>query len=445
MTKDLADGFKNDAVHWPTQKRWLEALYYSGTFDILGPLQISRMSSAISQHPVSSQLPEPQRPSAFSPEFAFLLACCANDSPIERAERICETGPLDWRRLLDLAEHHGVIPQLYLSLAAFNDVVPPDSFDALRHSQQNNARQTLWLTRELLHILEKLDSHAIAALPYKGPVLAEILYGNVTMRQFSDLDLLIHSSDLPRIKSVLAELGYEPGLELTEREQRDYLKSGYEYTFDGPQGRNLAEVQWRILPRFYCVDFDIDGFFHRATPCTVSGMTLRTLSTEDLMLVLCVHAAKHAWQQLSWLCDIAQLARSQIDWNEVQQQAEHLGIQRIVDVTFVMAHKLLGTPFPEMHGGAPSKFRLGGVFDLNEPLVNEIIPTLARGADYNTESFPYFRLMIRLRERWQDRVKFLWRLIFTPSVAEWSAIRLPSPLFPLYHVVRIFRLISRCF
>ena len=333
-----------------------------------------------------------------------------------------------------------MIPQLYLSLAAFQDLVPPNSFEALRHSQQNNARQTLWLTRELLRILEQLDSYGIAALPYKGPVLAEILYGNVTMRQFSDLDLLIHSSDLPRIKSALAELGYEPGIELTEREHRDYLKSGYEYTFDGPQGRNLVEVQWRIVPRFYCVDFNVDDFFHRAVTSALSGMTLQTLSAEDLMLVLCVHAAKHAWQQLSWLCDIAELARSQqIDWNEVQKQSRRLGIQRIVDVTLVLAHKLLDLE------GVPSKLRLRGVFGLNEPLANEIIPTLAAGADYNTESIPYFRLMIRVRERWRDRVKFLWRLIFTPSIAEWSALRLPSPLFPLYRVVRILRLISRLF
>jgi hypothetical protein len=321
----------------------------------------------------------------------------------------------------------------------------------LRQSHENNARQTLWLTRELFRILEKLNSYGVPALPYKGPVLAELLYGNVTMRQFSDLDLLIHSSDLPRLKSALAELGYEPGVELTEREESDYLKSGYEYTFDSKQGRNLVEVQWRILPRFYSVDFDVNGFFQRSAPCTISGTTSRTLSAEDLMLVLCVHAAKHAWQQLSWLCDIAELARTpKIDWNAVQEQAKRFGIQRIVAVSFVLAHKLLEAPLPDVvqaavQKGAPSKLRLGGVFALIENLANEIIPTLAVGSDYNTESISYFRLIIRVRERWQDRVKFLWRLILTPSVGEWSAIRLPAQLFPLYRVVRVFRLISRFF
>jgi hypothetical protein len=408
------------------------------------------MSSTIVAQPVSSAIPQLQLASKFNPEFTLLLACCASGSQSERAEHIRDIlrHPLDWKRFIDLAQHHGVVPQIYRSLSAFEDVAAPDS---LRQSHENNARQTLWLTRELLHILGRLSSQGIAALPYKGPVLAELLYANVTRRQYSDLDLLIHSSDLPRIKSALAELGYETGIELTQREERDYLKSGYEYTFDSAVAQNLVEVQWRILPRFYAIDFDVDGFFQRSVPCTVSGMTLRTLCTEDLMLVLCVHAAKHAWQQLSWLCDIAELARShQIDWNAVQEQAKHLGIERIVAVSFFLAHKLLEAPLPDVvpaqeQKGAPSKLRLGGDFASIESVADEIIPTLAEGADYKPESIPYFRLMLRIRERWQDRLKFLWRLIFTPSVGEWSAIRLPAPLFPLYRVVRVVRLMSRLF
>src|SRR5213083_177245 len=101
------------------------------------------MSSATSAQPVSPPVFKAQRPLAFHREFDFLLDCCATGSPIERAERIGEIRPLDWRLLIDLAEHHGVIPQVYLSLSG--DVVVPNS---LRQSHENNARQTLWLTRE---------------------------------------------------------------------------------------------------------------------------------------------------------------------------------------------------------------------------------------------------------------------------------------------------------
>ena len=115
------------------------------------------MPLAAPRQPVPHVMPEIQRraSSVFNPEFDFLLDCCANSSRIERAERIRDIRPLDWRRLIDLAEHHGVIPQVYRSLSVLPDVALPNS---LRQSQERNARHTLWLTRELLRILKKLDS-----------------------------------------------------------------------------------------------------------------------------------------------------------------------------------------------------------------------------------------------------------------------------------------------
>ena len=146
------------------------------------------MPLAASRQPIPRATPEAQRKasSIFNPEFDLLLACCTNGSKIEDAERIRETltRPLDWKRVINLAKHHGVVPQIYRSLSDFHDLAPPDSTEALRQSQEANARHTLWLTRELLRILEKLESCSVAVLPYKGPVLAEIFYGNVTMRQF---------------------------------------------------------------------------------------------------------------------------------------------------------------------------------------------------------------------------------------------------------------------
>ncbi len=106
-------------------------------------------------------------------------------------------------------------------------------------------------------------------------------------------------------------------------------------------------------------------------------------------------------------------------------------------MTFFLAHKLLGTPLP-----APVQAQLRTDCAV-EALASRVLPIITQSAEYNTEAAPYFRLMMDLRERWPDRVRFLWRLIFTPSVGEWSAVKLPGPLFPLYRVVRVFRLMGR--
>jgi hypothetical protein len=155
--------------------------------------------------------------------------------------------------------------------------------------------------------------------------------------------------------------------------------------------------------------------------------------------VLCTHAAKHVWVQLSWLCDIAELVKSpQLDWNAIQDEADRLGIRRIVNLNLLLAHKLLGAPLPEYPkpNCHSDRGEVSAVADV-------ILRVIKRSIHYDTESLPYFRLMMRLRERRHDQARFLWRLAFTPSVCEWSTVHLPKSLQPLYRLVRLSRLTKR--
>lgn len=368
----------------------------------------------------------------------MILTCCADqsgDSAGTRIQQILRHG-VDWERLVELAHRHGLVPLLYRRLSNLMDATPSPGLEALRRKDKSNTHRALWLTVELLNICRHLQARGLEVLPYKGPVLAEVLYGNVALRQFSDLDLLIRGEDLPRIKVALAELGYAPGLRLAQAAERDYLKSGYEYTFDGARGRNLLEIKWQILPRFYAIGFDVSDFFRRAVAVRIEGQKLYTLCDQDLMLVLCVHAAKHAWRQMSWLSDIAHLARSHaLDWAVLRTRAEQLGILRIVTQTFLLARHLLAAELPA---------QLGAQKDADaEALTQRIVKLIVADGEFDPETIAYFRLMTELRERGRDRVSFWWRLLVTPGAGEWSAVRLPRPLFPLYRVIRVGRLAGR--
>jgi hypothetical protein len=78
-------------------------------------------------------------------------------------------------------------------------------------------------------------------------------------------------------------------------------------------------------------------------------------------------------------------------------------------------------------------------------LCDQIAAGIPESEGYSTESSEYFRLMLRVRERPFDKFRFVSRLAFTPSVGEWSTVRLPAALFPLYRGVRIVRLATRMF
>lgn len=377
---------------------------------------------------------------AFRAEFKLLLACCGVAGAASSDLAVCLEGSIDWQRFLRLAEQHNVLPLAYQALREFSGAIPPATIEEFRARYELNARRNLKFVAELFRVLDCLEAHGIPAIPFKGPVLAETVYGDLAQRCFSDLDVLVQTADVLRAKAALATLGYAPSTQFSPAAERAYIATGYEYTLDGPAGRNLLEIQWRILPRFYAVDFDCAAFFDRPTRAAVSGRTVHTISREDLFLVLCVHAAKHAWIRLSWLRDIAGVLQLEpMDWDLLQRSAGELGIRRIVGVSLLLAQHLLGTSIPDsvrVHCQKDPQ-----VARLSEEIVRE----LAGAEEYNAESWKYFRLMLRLRERVRDKVRFLFRLSFTPGIGEWTVVRLPDPLFPLYRVVRLVRLGRRAF
>ncbi len=176
----------------------------------------------------------------------------------------------------------------------------------------------------------------------------------------------------------------------------------------------------------------MEALFARSVELDLDGLRLRTLGREDLMLVLCVHAAKHRWAHLGMQRDIATLASFDLDWDWLDAEARRLGIARILAISLLLAHNLLGLKAPDLlrHDGA-------------EGLVPEVEPALVRGAEPEPESAAYFHFMMLVRERWQDRMRLIWRLATRPSVGEWQSIRLPDALFPLYRGVRALRLLRR--
>jgi len=124
-----------------------------------------------------------------------------------------------------------------------------------------------------------------------------------------------------------------------------------------------------------------------------------------------------------------------LDWECIGAQARNLGITRIVSVTTLAANRLLDVAIPVQAGFLRDS--------ATSALVEEIQSRITSNVPYNVESLSYFRLMIRLRERPADRLRFLGRLIVTPGPSEWQAVQLPRPLFPLYRLVRLSRLAAR--
>jgi hypothetical protein len=388
-------------------------------------------------------------------EFELLCLLAGAKLSSERLERIadCDFATLDWKTFLDLAEHHGVLPIAASNLIEHRFIksgcidsgrrVPSEIERSLRSAYEANLRRSLWFSGELARLMQNFERLQAPVIPYKGPVLAQSIYGDVGLRSFSDLDFLISPRDFERAKQALAEIGYCPTVELTPAVERLWLRIGYERSFDGAAGKNLVELQWALLSHFYAVDshqaeLRIEDLIERAGRTLVGGREMPCLSPEDSLLVLCLHAAKHLWTRLIWLCDIAETVQgTEIDYELLFSRARKLGVSRIVGISFWLAKNVI-------HGKLPAP--VAAMIEANPQVAvlgREFGQRLKRRAAYDFESTDYFRLIMKTRERRADRWRYLWRLVWTPGAGDVAAVRLPETLFPLYRIVRIGRLIRR--
>jgi hypothetical protein len=342
---------------------------------------------------------------------------------------------IDWGELIRLAEQHGVLPLAARNLLERARGLPSEIERALRSAYETNLRRSLWFGAELARIMQHLQSKRVQVVPYKGPVLAQSVYGDLGLRSFFDLDFLIAPADFERARQALAEIGYRPSSDLAPTVKKLALRTGNERSFDGAAGKNLVELQWALLPHFYAVDLSVEDLLARAGRAVVGGYEVPSLSPEDSLLVLCLHAAKHLWTRLIWLADIAETLRQQgLDYALVLSRARSLGIERILGVSYWLVENLLYAELPA----------LAKVTVAADPVVRklgrEFTERLAHGVTYDFESTKYFRLILKLRERRGDRWRYLWRLLWTPGAGDVAAVQLPEALFPLYRIVRVGRL-----
>jgi len=373
-------------------------------------------------------------------EFELLRAVVGAKISAKQIEMIGQwnLSRVDWVEFQRLAEYHGVLPLAARNLMEHGRGLPVEIQRSLRSAYEANLRRSLWFSAELSRISRHFEGKNLRAVPYKGPVLAEAVYRDPGLRSYSDLDLLIIPDDFARAKQALTELGYRPTSDQSAAIERLWIWAGYERSFDGLAGKNLVELQWALLPYFYGVDVRVEELAARAGRISIAGCEVACLSPEDCVIVLCLHAAKHLWTRLIWLSDIAEAASLEsVNWALVTAQAEALGVVRMLGVSFWLTKNILRSKLPaaaeEIVGGDARVSAIGA----------EFAERLRRGDTYNFESTEYFRLILKLRERRSDQLRYLWRLVWTPGPGDVAAVQLPQALFPLYRMVRLGRLLRK--
>lgn len=281
----------------------------------------------------------------FQSEWAALLECASPGRDPERLSLLLSA--VDWSRLFLLAEAHGVFGILAASLPhAGESEVPSEIRDFLFERQRAQNFQTLRLTAELFRLLELFAAKGIAVLVVKGPVLAVQAYEDPTMRYYGDLDLLIRQRDVRGATESLTASGYQATVPLSAI---DAGKIPGQYLFFKPESKVLVELHNELTLRYFPRPLPMEDFFSRQIRVRLEPHEVPAPCVEDELVLICVHGAKHFWERLMWVADIAGLVSRQtiIDWERARASAKAVRADHLLRTGLRLAADLLRAPLPQ--------------------------------------------------------------------------------------------------
>ncbi|MBX6332549.1 MAG: nucleotidyltransferase family protein [Gemmatimonadaceae bacterium] len=376
-------------------------------------------------------------------ELRLLLWACRAPSSAPRADDAGEGARLaaavtDWEWVLAAAARHAVTPLLARRLAATSAALPPTVGDALRARFDENALRNLLLTRALVELLERFDAAAVPVIPLKGPVLACAAYGDIALRQFLDLDLLVRRADAARARALLVDAGFAATTPLDRAQESALEESDYHQPFARAADGTVVELHWSLGRGALGAGRGDPWAWNNAPEVELLGRAVRMLSWEALLVYLCIHGSKHEWAQLGWIADVAHAvaAAPAIDWDHVAQLARD-GARRMVALGLHLAAELLDAPIPE-HARAHA--RDAAAVNTLTTIVYERLAAPSAPAQNLPAAIAF---QCRVRERIRDRARYCATLCVAPHVADISAVALPAAFRPLYYVLRPARLLLK--
>jgi hypothetical protein len=373
-----------------------------------------------------------------SPELELVLfSARAKSSENENRIRVLFGKGVNWNQVLALAIQHNLLPVLNERFHALDtDWLAQDQREALTELARDQGKNSLLFLGEMLRLHGLFEAGQIPAIPYKGPMLAWLAYRDFALRTFTDLDFVVPQRYIPQAMSLLKAAGYDARFDPQEAQASGREPAAGEYAFvRGPHFMRVELHTERTL-RYFPRPLNLDDMNARLIQVEIAGRTVRTFSVEDTLVLLCVHGAKHFWERLAWIVDVARLVTAQpVDWPLAMRIAAEMKCVRLLLLGLYLAHDLVGASLPQDILEKAQR-------DANVRwLAGKVREQLEGTSDPSMGVLPRAVFRIRSRDKIEEGVWHLLRLATSPTESDRQMVRLPRMLAPVYMFVRLWRLL----
>lgn len=342
---------------------------------------------------------------------------------------------LDWDYVFSTAQAHGLLPLLQQSLANSSDKIPGHFLSRLKRESVANSQTVLHLIAKQLRVHKLFRENGIPVALFKGPLLAQMAYGEFSLRQAGDIDILINRQHFGRARLLLESLGYEMYPKLTTPQLASHLNNHCEIQFVRDDWFTVVDLHWDLAPRSFVFKVKADEVMSRLESVSLAGTVVETFSAEDSVLYQSMHGAKHLWRCLEWITALSETIRAtpSIDWDVVLDRAVQAHATRILALGLRLAQNFSEAPIPPRVLAAVDSDQ--AMQRMAQNIRDRIFIT--GGPAHSTETNLY---NLRIMDRKRDALLSALRALFVPTLPDWQALALPPPLHSLYYAFRPLRL-----
>lgn len=363
---------------------------------------------------------------------------------VDRISRFFEYS-LDWNYVLKVAGKNAVFPLVGRNLLQnFSHSMPGDVKNILTKLFHAHLQRNMFLTGKLLEIVRSFKTNGISILPFKGPLLAAQAYGDLSARQYVDLDILVQPKQLKTAIRLLQDEGYAPIGSINWLNKTNWhLLDKKDIYFRSEDGLVNVELHWKLSGSHFALPFEMNGLWARLENFCLANVHLKTLPFDDLLIYLCLHGSRHGWEQFGWICDVNELilSRDEIDWERLIEKARQLGCENVLGLGLYLVHEFFGREF-SFAGWRKVKndlMFLSFAERIRAQLFTERHIVMGLGDRYAY----HLKLKEDRRDKWKLHLHYIFwylRIIFTPRTVDTNIFNFPRALEPLYYLMRPLRL-----
>ena len=336
---------------------------------------------------------------------------------------ILEIKSLDWNLLLHLAGLHRIKSLVHQGVMKWQDkhLVPSVVLDQLSKIHRHRSYTNLDHAKEMIQLIGLFAERGVEVIPYKGVILGQEAYGNVSLRDMSDIDLLMELSDFEVIKDVILKRDYVPSKHVPKEFEATFFKQNFEYNFDLYENGNRkyhVEPHWKIGFRRWQTGLNFKDVLPLTEKRPFFGTSVNMLTPEGLLLTTCLHhGGEDRWNSLKYLCDVAAILfklEKDLDWELLLAESDKFKVTNIVLLGIGAAKNIFDAPVPQNIASLLSSRKL----KYHIQKVDDQLKSSARSANVNAY-LNDIGFHFSLRKNWSTKFKVLYYHItqlFVPTI-----------------------------